>query len=255
MSEKKHLIRAIGGSTRVGKTESANEYHAQHPDVKIISADDDIRSVLWKNNHMRRFAKISEAAGQCTVERALFQELLDGRHWEDDEAWFPHVAKRKLDNGDSYFVWRHEAQHPAIWQLGDVEERLTYASKFREVLIEGACVRPEYMQSLVSKGHEVRAIFLGNENPEFTETMVKIVHEARDKNPASNWMANRDWSDDRIRYYMGMVREFSRRRRDEAEANGFPYMDMGEFGGEFRERAIPRVVGYLATGDVEILQS
>lgn len=82
---------------------------------------------------------------------------------------------------------------------------------------------------------------------------MEVVHEAARTDPNSNWMAKRGWSDDRIRRYMDFVRVYSQRRRVEAGQYGFPYVDMGKFE-NFHHDAVPRVVGYLATGEVEILQ-
>jgi hypothetical protein len=144
------LIRAIGGSPRVGKDTSTNKFHALYPEVRIISADEDIRAPLLQSKYWRKWARNAIMAGQTTYSRDLFQETFDGIRWPEDDEWYKNVIDRTLPNGESYFVKRHEDQHEAVWELGNVRERLDRGSRLVPILIQGASMRPKFFRELIN---------------------------------------------------------------------------------------------------------
>jgi hypothetical protein len=119
------------------------------------------------------------------------------------------------------------------------------APRLGKQLVQGVAMLPEYVAQLRDSDapYDIRALYLINTNPKHTEEILEAVEKAKQTDPGSNWMAQANWSENRVRKYMDTTYELSERRREEASRFGFPWVDMGS--GNFSNNVM-RNVQYLA---------
>lgn len=176
--------------------------------VQLISCDKE-RKKLWDDHD-----NVQENYPE------LFQMIWDSQNYPDDISWFENVANRP-----GYVEERQRRMHIAVWHMrvrAKIEEQLEAG---QPTLIEGVAAYPELVAALPYTFHYV---VMGTQEGQ-AEHMLR---HARESSDSHNWM--KTWSEERIRRYAELQADMSRRLQKEAEAFGFPYIEMSV--GNYTER-------------------
>ncbi len=139
---------------------------------------------------------------------------------QDEPALFANASPRgasaeRVDrqNQESLVVWR------AV--LGYVEHYLQYSNT--KLLVEGVAVLPAEVRTFESIHGPVRAIFVGNQDPEQAQHLMRYAQEH-----AHDWL--REWSEQRVAKFVEFRVAMSSWLENEASIHDYPYIEMsGDF--------------------------
>ena len=240
----KPVLEVFCGPPRVGKDTVVNEItsacQAQGQEVFVLSTDEHIRGPLWADSELETQARLDLASDTDSLERALFQQKFDNEIYTGDESWIPNILNHRVVNGGSYFTERSEKQIEAVWQLGNMPERIhefMAAPEAGKRIVQGLVMLPRHIKELreTNEGaYNIEATYLCNLNLQtHTEATLAAVQAARETDPNQNWMAKAGWSDERITAYMKASFPLQLRRANDASFSGHKWVNMGH--GSFKE--------------------
>lgn len=239
-------LAVISGVPRAGKTGTADVYAKLNPLALVQSMDITFRQPLWDDAEYRIRGFVDLCYGSNTPVRRLNQKHYDSENFSDDTDWIKGVLG---NNSPKPYIFRQNDQSAAVYDLGDMEGALHDMACRRQgqptPLLE-SMVPISRMARFRDKYPDIglRVIYLVNNNPnhpEIIQAAVDHAHETGDLD--GNWMAKAGWSRQRIAAYMEQMGLFSLWTAEQADKEGFPWIDMGR--GDFEDNKT-HVAQYLS---------